>query len=212
MIKIYDDLYQFTQELSFMNFTIHQYLLLAEEPILIYTGTFQQAEYILPKVKELLNGKQLKYILVPHIESDECGGLPVFLKEYPDVVTICSQIGARELPGFGYKGRLFPKKQGDIIQGTDFSIRCINYPSEVHLQNGLIFFEENRKIFFSSDLMLSFGNSTGKIKNSLWKTEIDNISLESIPNEEKLNTLKNDLNNIDPEFIATMHGFCIKCN
>lgn len=212
MIKIHDDLYQFTQELSFMNFTIHQYLLLTEEPILIYTGTFQQAQCILPKVKKLLNGAQLKYILVPHIESDECGGLPVFLEEYPDVITVCSQIGTRELPGFGYKGKLSPKNQGDILKGADFSIKCINYPSEVHLQNGLVFFEENRKIFFSSDLMLSFGDAAGKTKDSLWKTEVNNISLESIPNEKKLNTLKNDLNSIEPEFIAAMHGFCIKCN
>ena len=211
MIKIYDDLYQFTEELSFMNFTIHQYLLLTEEPVLIYTGTFKQAQYILPKIKELLNGKELKYILVPHIESDECGGLPIFLKEYPNVITICSEIGARELPGFGYEGKLMAKKQGDVVEGKDFSIRCINYPSEVHLQNGLVFFEEKRKIFFSSDLMLSFGDATGKIKDNSWKAEVDNINSQSIPNEEKLNVLKSALNDIKPDFVAVMHGFCINC-
>lgn len=211
MIEIYKDLYQFTQELSFMNFTIHQYLLLTEEPILICTGTYQQAELILPEIKKLLGNKKLKYILVPHIESDECGGVSVFLKEYPDVITICSQIGARELPGFGYKGKVIAKEQGDIIQGKDFSIKCIDYPSEVHLQNGLVFYEEKRNIFFSSDLMLSFGNATGKTVNSLWKTEVNNITLQSIPNDEKLNTLKNNLNDINPKFIAAMHGFCINC-
>lgn len=210
-MEIYKDLYQFTQELSFMNFTIHQYLLLTKEPILICTGTYEQAEYILPKIKKILGDKKLKYILVPHIESDECGGLAVFLKEYPDVITICSQIGARELPGFGYKGEVIFKEQGDILNGNDFSIRCVDYPSEVHLQNGLVFFEEKRKIFFSSDLMLSFGNATGKTIDSLWETEVKNITLQSVPNEEKLNTLRNHLSDFEPKFIAAMHGFCIKC-
>ena len=53
-MKIYNDLYQFTQNLSFMNFTIHQYLLLTEDPILICTGTYQQAELILPEIKKIL--------------------------------------------------------------------------------------------------------------------------------------------------------------
>lgn len=115
MVEIYKNLYQFTQDLSFMNFTIHQYLFLGEEPILIYTGTYDQAKAILPKVKELLKGRKLKYILVPHMESDECGGLEIFYEEYKDVTTICSQLCSRELPGFGYKGKIQGKKQGDII-------------------------------------------------------------------------------------------------
>lgn len=211
MIEICKDLYQFTQELSFMNFTIHQYLLLTEDPILICTGTYQQAELILPEIKELLGDKKLKYILVPHIESDECGGLSIFLNEYPDVITICSQIGARELPGFGYKGKVVAKEHGSMIEGDNFSIKCIDYPSEIHLQNGLVFYEEKRNIFFSSDLMLSFGDATGKTIDGLWKTEINNITLQSIPNEDKLKSLKNHLNDISPKFIATMHGFCINC-
>jgi flavorubredoxin len=211
MINIYDNLYQFTQEISIINLTFHQYLLLTEEPILIYTGDYEQAEFILPKVKELLNGKKLKYILVSHMESDECGGLPVFFKEYPEVITVCSELTARELPGFGYKGEIRAYKHGDILKGNDFSIKCINYPSEVHLQNGLLFFEEKRKIFFSSDLMLSFGMAAGKTRNNIWEKEVEGIGIQDIPNEEKLNILKSELKTIKPNFIAVMHGFCVDC-
>ena len=210
-MKIYKDLYQFTQNLSFMNFTIHQYLLLTEDPVLICTGTYQQAELILPEIKKILGDKRLKYILIPHIESDEYGGLAVFVKEFPDAIIVCSQIGARELPGFGYECRVISKEHGDIIKGNNFSIKCIDYPSEVHLQNGLVFYEEKRNIFFSSDLMLSFGDAAGKVIDSLWKTEINNIGLQNIPNKEKLDAFKKRLNDINPKFIATMHGFCINC-
>lgn len=39
--------------------------------------------------------------------------------------------------------------------------------------------------------MLSFGDAAGKVIDSLWKTEINNIGLQNIPNKEKLDAFKN---------------------
>ena len=63
MKQIYPDLYQFTSLLEPMKLSIHQYLLLTEEPILIQTGDVTHAETSLPQIKALLNGKLIKYIL-----------------------------------------------------------------------------------------------------------------------------------------------------
>ena len=79
MKEIYPSLYQFSITIPGMGFTIHQYLLNIEAPVLFATGTTQQAKTVLPEIKELLGGKRLAYIFVSHMESDECGGLPVFL-------------------------------------------------------------------------------------------------------------------------------------
>ncbi|EGT3616366.1 MBL fold metallo-hydrolase [Clostridium perfringens] len=212
MKEITKDLYQFSIDLSFMNFTIHQYLLLSEEPVLISAGTVEQAEKILPEIKKLLNGKELKYIIFPHFESDECGGLTVFQREYPNVVTICSQLSARELPGFGYKGKIESKKQGDTLVGDGFSFKFIDYPSEVHLQNGIVFYEETRKIFFSSDLMLRFGNANGEIIDSSWENEVGSIDIKIIPDENRVNILKRNLSTLEPNFIAVGHGYCVNCS
>lgn len=211
MTEITKDLYQFSMHLPFMNFTLHQYLLLSEEPILLSAGTVQQANKILPEIKKLLNGKSLKYIIFPHMESDECGGLPIFLKEYPDVITICSELSARELPGYGYTGQIEAKKHGDILEGNHYSFEFINYPSEVHLQNGILFYEKTRKIFFSSDLMLRFGDAMSQTLNSNWLDEVNSIGLQSLPSEIKINELKDTLKKLSPEFIAVGHGFCINC-
>ncbi|AKN33805.1 lactamase [Clostridium carboxidivorans P7] len=211
MIEISKDLYQSSAHIPFMHFTLHQYLLLTEEPVLVSTGTMQQAEQVLPEIKKLLNGKELKYILFPHIESDECGGLPVFLKEYPNVITVCSELSARELSGFGYKGEIQSKKHGELLTGNGFLFKFIDYPSEVHLQNGVVFYEETRKIFFSSDLMLRFGDAIGQTIDSSWKEEVGAINIERIPNENQLETLKNSLLEIEPKFIAVGHGFCVNC-
>lgn len=211
MAAIYRDLYQFSDYIEPVQLTIHQYLLLAEEPILVSTGTERQTRRIMPAIRNLLAGKELKYVLVSHMESDECGGLQFLHEEYPDAVAVCSSLSARELPGFGYKGRTIAKKQGEDIVGQGFSLRFIDCPSEVHLQDGLVFYEESRGIFFSCDLMQRFGDVAGRTMEGNWENEVDTIGPERIPNAEKLLTLQKSLRKLTPGFIAAGHGFCVSC-
>lgn len=82
------------------------------------------------------------------------------------------------------------------IQG--FSLRFIDCPGEVHLQNGLVFYEENRGIFFSCDLMQRFGDAAGKIIVGNWKDKLDAIGPERIRNAEKLLTLQENLHQLTP--------------
>lgn len=82
---------------------------------------------------------------------------------------------------------------------------------EVHLQNGLVFYEEIRGVFFSSDLMQRFGDVAGKIIEGNWKDEVDAIGPERIPNAEKLLTLRENLHELPPRFIAVGHGLCVRC-
>lgn len=211
MTAIYKDLHQFSDYIQPVQLTIHQYLLLSQEPILVSTGTAPQARRIIPGIRRLLEGRELKYILVAHMESDECGGLQFLHEEYPDAAVICSHLAARELYGFGYNGRVIARKQGDRMTEQGFSLRFVDCPSEVHLQNGLVFYEENRGIFFSCDLMQRFGDVAGRTMEGNWKDEVDAIGLERIPNAEKLQTLRQSLCELTPDFIAVGHGFCVRC-
>nr|WP_302649517.1 hypothetical protein [uncultured Agathobaculum sp.] len=95
MQPVYPHLYQFSTYIPPLDFTIHQYLLCTEPAVLFASGTMQQAEQILPQVQEILAGRPLGYIFVSHMESDECGGLAVFLRAYPAVTVVCSPLCAR---------------------------------------------------------------------------------------------------------------------
>lgn len=209
-MTIYDNLFQFTEYIAPIRLSIHQYLLMTPEPVLVHTGTADQAEKIIPQLKEILGTLPLKYVLVSHFESDECGGLTVLKKHFPEITAVCSEICARQLAGFGYEGRTLIKKAGDTLEGDGFLFTFIDYPSEIHLQNGLLFFEEVRKILFSSDLMFRLGNSHGKILESAWRDEVYNIDMSRVPNEEKLKLMKNELLKIDPQFVAVGHGPCVR--
>lgn len=211
MKAIYDKLYQFSTYIPPMDFTIHQYLLATDPAILFAAGTVQQAEQNLPKIKKILSGKELKYIFVSHIESDECGGLSVFQKEYPSVQVICSQLAARELPGYGYYGTLAIGSSKTTLKDGNLELQFFDYPSEVHMQSGLVCYEKNTGIFYSADLMLRFGNGVAKTEDAVWEEEVKSIHLDYIIADGIFDNLKKQLNTIHPVWIAVGHGFCLKC-
>ena len=57
--------------------------------------------------------------------------------------------------------------------------------------------------------MLRYGNGTGKLIDSNWKTEVADIKLQNISSEDVFSKLKEKLLTIKPKLIAVGHGFCI---
>jgi flavorubredoxin len=210
MTQIYPNLYQFTQVMEPMKLSMHLYLLLTEEPILIQTGAVTQTEATLPHIKELIGDKPLKYILVSHFESDECGGLSFILKEYPEAITICSEVTARQLMGFAITNKFQIKKPGDRLKGNDFEFDIIGYPSEMHMWEGILFIEKQRGIFFSSDLMFAMGENHGQVVEKTWEEAIKSNGVDYIPNADMQKKLADDLSTTSPKFVASGHGPCMK--
>lgn len=211
MKPIYQNLYQFTTYIPPMDFTIHQYLLNCDPAILFATGTVQQAEAILPEIKKILTDKPLKYIFVSHMESDECGGLSVFLREYPEAIVLCSALCERELPGFGYAGKIYSVSSEQCFRDGNLSLKFFEYPAEVHLQDGVVCLEEKTGIFYSADLMLRFGNGSGKTEKASWIDEVTAINTERVSDPVKAQQLRVALEQIRPVFVAVGHGFCLEC-
>ena len=78
------------QRLSF-----NQFLIADEQPALIHTGAYPQYADIRQAVAQILDSARLAYIIVPHFEADECGGMGRFVAEAPNAVLVCSAVGAR---------------------------------------------------------------------------------------------------------------------
>ena len=209
MTEIIKDLYQFTEVMEPIKLSMHQYLLMTNEPALIQTGAVSQAQTTIPKLQELLGERKIKYILISHFESDECGGLALVLKEHPEAVAVCSETTARQLMGFGITNNVLIKKPNEIFAGDDFEFQAISYPSEMHMWEGLLFFEKKRGIFFSSDLMFGMGENHGQVIESSWDAAVKSSGADTLPNQESGQKLSSDLSEIEPKFVASGHGFCI---
>jgi flavorubredoxin len=209
-IKVFDDLYLFNTYISFIDLTFNQYLLLGEEPLLIHTGNRDQAVEMLPKMKALLNGRPLSYIFISHFESDECGGLRFLLDYFPKAKPVCSQVTARQLVGFGITNDIVTKAPGETLEDGGFRLRFISYPSEMHLWEGIMAFEENRGLLFSSDLFIRHGALKDIIVSSSLEDEIQRISSEQIPNPMAYEAMQHSIRNIPVKYIIPGHGPCLK--
>jgi flavorubredoxin len=210
MKSIEQDLIQFSSHFAPINLSFHQYLLPASESLLVHTGNVQQAIALVPQLKAVLNGKSLNYIFISHFESDECGGLPHVLENFPEAKPVCSEVTARQLSGFGLANEFVVKKPGEKLMTTEYELEFLSYPSEMHLWEGLLAIEKQRGIFFSSDLMMRFGEASGLVTESNWQNEIENIRPEQVPNPDLRSKLQQTLTQYNPRFVATGHGPCLR--
>lgn len=206
---VYGKLHQFTDMGGQMSMPVHQYLLDTTPSVMFATGSHSQAEWILPQVKSILGTRSLDYLFVSHMEADECGGISLFLKKYPHVKVICSSFTASEIRGYGYNADMTVVDEGRSIRMGDLDLMFFRYPSEVHLHDGLLVYENNSGIFYSSDLMFHHILKGEKIIRSDWAEEVESIDSSNIADETRRERLKKDLHSINPKFIAAGHGSCL---
>ena len=205
---VYEKLHQFTDLGGQMSLPVHQYLLDTNPSVMFATGNHAQAEWILPQVKSILGSRPLDYLFISHMEADECGGIAPFLKKYPHVKVICSSFTAQEIKGFGFNADTHIVDEGKTIRMGDLELVFFRYPSEVHLHDGMLVFERNSGVFYSSDLMFHHILKGEKVIRAEWVKEVESIDSSNIADESRRERLKKDLLSIMPKFIAAGHGSC----
>lgn len=186
--------------------TFNQYLLATEHPLLVHTGGNVGASQLCVQLRAALGDRELRYVFVSHFESDECGGIVTVLDAFPSAVVVCSQVTARQLAGFGLTERSLVKAPGETLDLGDGSLSFVAYPSEMHLWEGLLAFEETRSILFSSDLIMRLGPLDHPVVKSDWVAEVEAISTERIPDPAGLEKMKRALSPLAVRLVATGHG------
>ena len=106
--------------------TTNQFVIDAEQPALIHTGTFPAYEQVRRAVAQVLDPKRLRYVIVPHFEADECGGMGRFVAEAPEAVLLCSATGMGiNLSGWDYCGPVRGVCDGDTIDLGEHWLRFL---------------------------------------------------------------------------------------
>ncbi len=88
--EIADGIYRISTFVEEKQFQFNQFLIEDERPALIHTGTYPMYEDARRAVAEVLDPARLAYVVCPHFEADECGGMGRFIAEGPEAVLACS--------------------------------------------------------------------------------------------------------------------------
>lgn len=203
--KITDGMYRINTSMGETGFSFNQFLIEDEKNTLIHTGSAPQFSGIVEKLSSVISPSDLSYIFVSHFESDECGALSEFLKLNPEITVISSAVTARQFAGFGITAKVETVKPGDSLSIGQRELRFISYPSEMHLWEGLLAYEEKDKVLFSSDLFVVRGSDSGPLHKAN-ATEALTINPRSIPADEARQKCESEIRALNIDLVAVGHG------
>ena len=189
------------------NITFNQFLIDDELPALVHTGTYQVFETVRNAIAQVIDPKKLAYVVVPHFEADECGGMNRFVAEAPQAVLVCSEVGAGiNLSGWDYRGPVKGVRDGDVIELGRRRLRFLETP-HVHHWDSLMAFEETTRALFPADLFLQPGEQPPVVAENLGR-EMCELYREAgiFPAREPVLGVVDRLDRMDVQRIHPMHG------
>ena len=187
--------------------TVNQFVINDDRPTLVHTGTFPAYESIRKAVAEVIDPKRLAYVVVPHFEADECGGMGRFVADAPQAVLVCSEMGfAINLSGWDYRGPVKGVRDGDVIELGKKRLKFLETP-HVHHWDSMMALEETTGSLFPADLFLQPGEQTPIVAENLGK-EMCQVYREVgiFGGRQPVLDVVDRLDKIDLQHIHPMHG------
>ena len=187
--------------------SFNQFVILDEQPTLIHTGTHPWYESVRAAVAELVDPKKLAYVVVPHFEADECGGMGRFVCEAPKSVLACSEVGAGiNLSAWDYCGPIQGMRDGSVIDLGSHKLRFMETP-HVHHWDSMMVYEETTGSLFPADLFIQPGEQPAVVSEDLGREMCTLYREVGIFGGDKpvLQTVDR-LERLAPHWVHPMHG------
>ena len=141
----------------------NSYLLLDKQTVLFDCVDWSAAPQLVENVEFLLQGRELDYIVLHHLEPDHGAGLWAVLQKWPKAIS--SLAAQRFMDQFGFApvpAQRITAKEGERFSFGSHAITFYAAPM-VHWPDVMVSFEETDGILFSADAFGAFGALNGKL-------------------------------------------------
>lgn len=161
-IELFENIFPLAKGVSY-----NSYLLLDEQTVLFDTADYAIGKQFIENVMSVLNGRNLDYIVVNHMEPDHCSLIGELLLHYPDVKIIGN---AKTFPmieqffSFDLTGKTLTVKEGDTFCSGKHTFRFIMSPM-VHWPEAMMTYDKKDKVLFSADAFGTFNALNGNLFN-----------------------------------------------
>lgn len=143
----------------------NSYLLLDEKTVLFDTVDWSIGRQFLENVAAVLNGRDLDYLIINHMEPDHAASIEEILLRYSNVVVISTEKGFLLMRQFGFDvEKMEEVKEGDTRCFGAHTITFVEAPM-VHWPEAMVSFDITNGVLFSADAFGSFGALDGKLFN-----------------------------------------------
>lgn len=161
-IELFENIFPLSKGVSY-----NSYLLLDEQTVLFDTADYAIGKQFIENVMSVLDGRDLDYIVVNHMEPDHCSLIGELLLHYPNVKIIGN---AKTFPlieqffSFDLTGKTITIKEGDTFCSGKHTLRFIMSPM-VHWPEAMMTYDETEKFLFSADAFGTFRALNGNLFN-----------------------------------------------
>ena len=139
------------------------YLIVDEKTVLVDTVDVCYSDIFLKKIEDALNGRELDYLIVDHMEPDHAGSIRLLRQRYPNVQIVGNAKTFGMLEGFhGIKDGLHEVKEGDSLNIGSRSLTFYMAPM-VHWPEVMVTYDEKHQLLFSADAFGTYGTLDGGV-------------------------------------------------
>lgn len=192
-------------------FTVNQFLVKAEEPLLFHTGM----KHLFPVVSEAVNRvvpvNQLRWITFGHVEADECGAMNEFLAAAPHAEVAHGLLGCQVSLNDLADRPPRPMAHGETLdlggKQVRRRVRHLNTPHVPHNWEARVLFEETTGTLFCGDLFTQVGGQAAFIEDGLVERALEaETAFRQISCLTAAVTTLRSLADLKPRTLAVMHG------
>ncbi len=143
----------------------NSYVVLDEKITLLDTVAKEIGARFFENLEYILNGKQLDYIIINHMEPDHCSMVAEVVQKYPQVKLVCNAKTSEMLKqffNFDVDTRINLVKEGDTLNTGKHTFTFYMAPM-VHWPEVMVTYEKETKTLFSADAFGTFGALGGSI-------------------------------------------------
>lgn len=192
-------------------FTVNQFLIKAEQPLLFHTGM----KHLFPVVSEAVNRvvpvDRLRWITFGHVEADECGAMNEFLAAAPHAEVAHGLLGCQVSLNDLADRPPRPMAHGETLdlggKQVRRRVRHLNTPHVPHNWEARVLFEETTGTLFCGDLFTQVGGQAAFIEDGLVERALDaEAAFRQISCLTAAVTTLRSLADLKPHTLAVMHG------
>lgn len=209
--EIADGIYRistFLPDVSPRGFTMNQFLIDADEPLLFHTGLRGLFPLVRQAVAAIRPVEDLRWISFGHVEADECGSMNEWLAVAPNAtvahtMTAC-MVSVNDLADRAPR----PLTDEDRIElGGGKVVRSIATPHVPHNWESHVLFEESTGTLLCGDIFTAVGNGPALVEDDLVGAALEAESMfQATSLAPAVGATLRRLSDLQPTTLAVMHG------
>ena len=169
-LSLFENLFPIPRGISY-----NSYIIKDEKTALIDTADYSVSRIFLENIKYALDGGNLDYIIINHMEPDHAASLQLILERYPSATVVGTAKTMQMLSQFFDSAdaiKTYSVKESDTLSLGKHELRFFMAPM-VHWPEVMVTYDSLERVLFSADAFGTFGSLNGNIFNDEYDIDKD---------------------------------------